>query len=163
MRDYHPRRREKEIVDKAELNRLLKAGKYAVIGMANGNEPYVVSLSYGYDEANTCLYFHCAPVGEKIDYLNANPNACATIIEDRGYVKGKCEHVYSSLVIRGTIEILQSVEEKKRGLRVLVQHLEDDPDSIIDPYITGEQSYDQVSILRLKIASMTGKRHSAVG
>lgn len=162
MREYHPRRSEKEITDKAELNRILKEGKYAVIGMAKDNEPYVVSLSYGYDEADGSLFFHCSLVGEKIDYLKANPNVCATVIEDRGYIRGKCEHIYSSLLIRGTMHVLQSIAEKSHGLQVLVRHLEND-DAVLREYITSDQSYDKVSILKLKIASVVGKRHSAVG
>jgi nitroimidazol reductase NimA-like FMN-containing flavoprotein (pyridoxamine 5'-phosphate oxidase superfamily) len=163
MTMYHPRRSEKEITDKAELNRLLKEGKYAVIGMAKDGEPYVVSLSYGHDEANQCLYFHCAQAGEKIGFLKSNPNVCATIIEDRGYVQGKCEHAYSSLVIRGTMDILQSIEEKKHGLQVLVRHLEGDAaGSIISEQVTSDKSYDKVGILRLNIATVVGKRHSAV-
>ena len=160
MREYHPRRSEKEITDKAELNRLLREGKYTVIGMAIDNEPYVVSLSYGYDEAEGCLYFHCAPVGEKIDYLKANPEVCATIVEDRGYVKGECKHVYSSLVIRGRVDILPSVEEKRHGLQILLKHLENDPDTMLKQYSSDEKSYDAVGVLRLKITSISGKKHS---
>jgi len=36
------------------------------------NEPYLVSLSNGYDEAINCLYFHCADEGKKAAYLKAN-------------------------------------------------------------------------------------------
>jgi nitroimidazol reductase NimA-like FMN-containing flavoprotein (pyridoxamine 5'-phosphate oxidase superfamily) len=53
-------------------------------------EPYVVTLSYGYEEKSNTIYSHCASEGQKIGYIKRNPYVCATIIEDKGYVEGDC-------------------------------------------------------------------------
>lgn len=158
MGEYHIRRKDREITDDKEITRILKTGKYATIAMAMGNDPYVVTLSYGYDEASNSMYFHCANIGKKIDYINANPRVCATIIEDNGYVQEKCEHHFSSLIISGNMDILKKIEDKEKGLRILMNHLEPDPQPIYDRNIKGPDSYNKVTVLRLRIDSITGKK-----
>jgi len=159
MSDYHPRRHDKEIVDEVEIARLLREGTFAVLALAKGDEPYIVTLSYGYDAAKECLYFHSAKAGAKLDFIRANPAACATIIEDKGYLPGECEHAYSSLVLRGKLEIVEGLEEKKHGLGVLLNHLEENPEPILKRNISSDSSYDKVIILRLAIASIAGKTY----
>lgn len=162
MSGYHPRRHNREIKDSDEIKRLLKSGKYAVIAMAKENEPYIVTLSYGYDEVNKCLYFHCALKGQKIDFIKINPEICATIIEDYGYQKDQCEHAYSSLILRGDISIVKDLNEKKYGLEILLNHLEDNPAPIMKRNIKNDESYDKVTILRLKIADIVGKKYKDI-
>jgi nitroimidazol reductase NimA-like FMN-containing flavoprotein (pyridoxamine 5'-phosphate oxidase superfamily) len=158
MSQYHLRRTDREIVDSGEITGILKHGKYATIAMAKDNEPYLATLSYGYDETNHRLYFHCALAGQKLDFINHNPNVCATIIVDGGYVKDQCEHFYSSLILKGVMKIAQTLEEKKHGLEILLRHLEENPDPIRDRHIKDDKSYERVNILCLQIREITGKK-----
>ncbi len=157
MTHYHPRRKDKEIVDRAEFDRILRGGKYAVVGMANGDDPYVVTLSYGYDAESGAMYFHGAKKGEKVDRLERNPKVCATVIEDRGYIDGGCSHAFATLVIRGEMKIVTELEEKKRALVVILGHLERDPAPILARNITSDASYDAVTIMRLQPSDISGK------
>jgi nitroimidazol reductase NimA-like FMN-containing flavoprotein (pyridoxamine 5'-phosphate oxidase superfamily) len=157
MERYHLRRADREITGEEDLRQILVAGKYAIIAMARKDEPYIVTLSYGYDEPRACLYFHCALKGQKLDFLRDNKKVCATIIADGGYLPGSCEHLFSSLVIRGEMEAVAELGEKKHGLEVLLGHLEKDPDPIRARNIKDDTSYDKVSILRLRIGDITGK------
>ena len=112
--NHHPRRADREITDLNEIQRILENGKFCTIAMARENEPYLVSLSYGYDKANKRLYFHCASEGEKLDYIYKNPYVCATIIEDHGYMAEDCDHLYSLLIIRGKMDLAADISEKIR-------------------------------------------------
>ena len=50
MQKYHLNNRpNREMVDNSEITTILKSGKYATISLCRGNEPYIVTLSYGYD------------------------------------------------------------------------------------------------------------------
>ena len=62
---FHVRRKDREITDTAALKEVLKSTKYVTIALCMDNEPYLVSLSHGYDETRNCLYFHCANEGKK--------------------------------------------------------------------------------------------------
>jgi nitroimidazol reductase NimA-like FMN-containing flavoprotein (pyridoxamine 5'-phosphate oxidase superfamily) len=152
-------KREREITDEKELFNIIKRGKFVTISMCRNNEPYIVSLSYGYDEQKHALYFHCATKGLKLEFINENPTVCATIIEDLGYVKDECEQQYHSVVFWGKMYLVKELEEKKYGLDILLNHLEENPDPIKKRNIQDEDKYNKVGILRLDINSLSGKKH----
>lgn len=58
-----------------------------MISMCREDEPYIVTLSYGYDIENNTLFFHCSPIGLKIDFIKSNPMVCGTIIENGAMIK----------------------------------------------------------------------------
>ena len=160
MTKYHMRRVEKEIKDKENLIEILKRGKYAIISMCKKNEPYIVTLSYGYNEETNSLYIHCSKEGQKIDFLNFNPYICGTVIEDNGYEEG-CGQAFRSIVFRGKIKIIEDIKEKKRGFEVLLNHLEKDPNRMREKFFKKEDTYQNTGMLRLDITDITGKEEKA--
>jgi uncharacterized protein len=157
MIKYHMNKIDKEITDSNELIRLMKKGKYATIAMCRNNEPYIVTLSYGYDAEKSTLYFHSSLKGLKIDFLSENKNVCATVIEDKGYVMNECEHHYSSVVMWGSMSLINDLDEKKHAMEILLNHLEDNPTPIRDRNIKNDEIYNRVALLKLEITDMTGK------
>ncbi len=151
------RRKEKEITEKDLLNTIIIEGKYVTISMCRKDEPYIVSLSYGYDQDKNCLYFHCANEGLKIDFIKTNPVVCATIIKDRGYKMNECDHAYQSIVMRGKLIIIENLEEKKHGFDVLISHLEENTDRMKKKHLNNEKSYVNTCMLRLDIEEISGK------
>jgi nitroimidazol reductase NimA-like FMN-containing flavoprotein (pyridoxamine 5'-phosphate oxidase superfamily) len=121
------RRHDRQITDPARIEELLRTGRFVTLGLCADGEPYVVTLSYGYDAPNSRLYFHVAPKGHKLDVIACNPRACATIVIDHGYSAGECEHPFESLVLRGSVRVIDDPAEKRRAIEVLVAHLEPDP------------------------------------
>lgn len=117
MNKYHMRRSDRRIKDGTIIEEIIRSGKYAVIAMCEKNNPYIVTLSYGYDKENNCLYFHCAKKGRKIDCINENSRVCATIIDDGGYLQNECAHRYSTVVISGDLITVESLQEKQHGMR----------------------------------------------
>ena len=93
----------------------------------------------------------------KIDIIRENPNVCATVIEDRGYIMGECSHKCRSIAIWGEMHQVDDLDEKKHGLKVLINHLEDDPCPRIEKIRSNEEIYRNTAILRLDIAKITGK------
>ena len=160
MPKYHIRKKEKEITDKNLLSEILRQGKYVVVSMCRDNEPYGVTLSYGYDENKNALFFHCSPEGLKLDFIHQNPNVCATVIEDRGYKMGDCSHAYRSVVFWGKMYQIHDLAEKKHAINVLLEHLEDEPDIVREKSLKSDDDYKEVGILRLDITEMTGKKSS---
>lgn len=157
---YHMRKLEREITDKEELANILRTGKYAVISMCRNNEPYIVTLSYGYDEGRNSLYFHSAKTGLKIDFVKENPNVCATVIVDGGYLTGECEHKYASVVFWGSMNVVEDLEEKKHALVTMIDHLEEVPEPVKSRLLKTDSVYENVGILRLDISEITGKKGS---
>jgi len=158
MRKYHLKNRpNRELTDKSDIDRILTEGKFAVISMCRDNEPYIVTLSYGYDSKNEALYFHCAKNGLKLDFLNSNKNVCATVIKDKGYVIDECGHEYESVVFWGDMEIVNDLEEMKHGMRILLNHLETKENVRKEAMLKSDDFYPKMEILRLKIKQIHGK------
>jgi nitroimidazol reductase NimA-like FMN-containing flavoprotein (pyridoxamine 5'-phosphate oxidase superfamily) len=158
MGRYHLRRREKEITDEEEMRGILGSGRYATVALCSEGEPYVVTMNYGYDVADGALYFHCSTEGLKLDFIRSNDAACATVIDDLGYRHGECDHAYRSVVVRGKIEIIDELDGKKKGLGIMLDHLERDPEPIRSRSLPDDASYSRVCVLRLDIEEMTGKQ-----
>ncbi len=158
MQKYHLNNRpDRELTDESEISKILKNGKYAVISMCRDNEPYIVTLSYGYDAEKNSLYFHCSPHGLKLDFIITNPQVCATVIEDGGYIVNECGHNYRTAVFQGTIKIVSDLDEKKLGMKVLLNHLECQPNIIKEKLIKSDDFYSKMVILRLDIVEIHAK------
>ena len=158
MQKYHLNNRpNRELTHESEIFDILKNGKYAVISMCRDNEPYIVTLSYGFDSEKNSLYLHCSPRGLKLDFINTNPHVCATVIEDGGYVINECGHNYRTVVFWGIIRIVADLDEKKHGMRVLLNHLENQPEIINEKLVKSDDFYSKMEILRLDIIEIHGK------
>ena len=155
---YHLRKSEREITDKDYILKILQNGKFTTIAMCRDNEPYLVTMSYGYDQENHRLYFHASNKGLKLDFISENPQVCGTIIEDHGYIQDQCEHQYRTVVFWGRMFEVESLEEKKYGLDILLNHLEEDPKPIKKRNVKDDNSYQKVAILRLDIDEISGKQ-----
>lgn len=154
---YHMRRRERQITEKLVLEEILQTGKYVTLALCLENEPYIVTLSYGYDREEQCLYFHCAKDGLKTDFVTENPVVCATVVEDHGYIQTKCEHAYRSAIIRGKVEILSDDPDKRKAIDLMIEHLEDNPGIMKESTRNKPAQFKEVQIWRLTIEEITGK------
>lgn len=159
MSKYHlTNRPNREIISSEDIEQLLKQGKYVTIALCRDNEPYIVTLSYGYDENRKALYFHASNKGLKLEFLSTNPLVCATIIEDGGYIKDECAHAYRSVVFWGKMKIVDELEEKRHGMSILVNHLETREATIKELLLKSEDRYYKtMEVLRLDIGEVRGK------
>ncbi|HLP04122.1 MAG TPA: pyridoxamine 5'-phosphate oxidase family protein [Paludibacter sp.] len=158
MQNYHLiNRPDREVVSDFEIRELLLNGKFCVVSMCRNEEPYVVTLSYGYDPASKCLYMHCAPEGMKIDFIRANPRVCGTVIEDGGYVAGECAHNYRTVVFRGKMSVVVDPEEKRHGMEILLKQLEKNPRVVEQKMLKSEGYFGRMGVLKIEIDSIRAK------
>ena len=123
------RRTDREVTDPAVIRYILEMAKILHLGLFDDGYPYVVPLHYGYVLAENRLvfYLHSAKEGHKLDLIRENPHVCTELACDFGLVSGgenPCSYgaAYASLIGRGTAEIVTDVQEKCRGLSLLMQH-----------------------------------------
>jgi nitroimidazol reductase NimA-like FMN-containing flavoprotein (pyridoxamine 5'-phosphate oxidase superfamily) len=164
VKTYHMRRGDKEIKDKKKLARILKETTFVTLALAMENEPYIVSISHSYDEEAGCLYFHCANEGRKLEYMRANPVVSGQALIDHGYSEGKCSHLYVSAVFRGRIEWVESLEEKRRVLKHMIEYQDKNPATLM-PRLTGVDSSTALAktvVGRIVIDELTGKKSAEV-
>lgn len=121
------RRKDREVVDKEKIRELLDKTKVLHLALFDESFPYIVPLNYGYEFSsnNLVFYLHSAHEGLKIDLIKKNPNA--TIELDYGFTlkegNSPCQYgaYFSSLIARGKVEIIETLEEKIHGLKTLMK------------------------------------------
>jgi nitroimidazol reductase NimA-like FMN-containing flavoprotein (pyridoxamine 5'-phosphate oxidase superfamily) len=151
------RRKDKAITNETEMRAILEDTTYVTLAMCANDQPYLVTVNHGYDEEKNCIYFHCAREGKKIEILSANPNVWGQALIDYGYQQGKCDQLYKSVQFHGKSTFVNDQSEKEYALRILVRHLDRDPESVIKKQITAH-SMHRVLIGRIDIDFMSGKK-----
>jgi uncharacterized protein len=153
------RRTDRLLENKDEILEILNDGKIIQIAFQDKNEPYIVTLNYGYDWSNDKLlfYFHSANEGRKIDLIKSNPRVCFSITICDPFIAGEkaCNYgmKYRSIVGYGVIRIIQSEEERKNGLNLLMENYTG----------KGQWGYDEeilkkITVTCLEVETLSGKR-----
>jgi nitroimidazol reductase NimA-like FMN-containing flavoprotein (pyridoxamine 5'-phosphate oxidase superfamily) len=139
------------------MRQILKTTQFVTVALCMDNQPYLVSLSHGYDQAKNCIYFHSAPEGKKLVYLKANDRVWGQAVLDFG-VTDECDYVYSSVQFCGKMSLISDLTEKQHAMEVLVRQLSLDPEkklANIKP-----EKLQKTTIGRIDIDYMTGKKGS---
>ena len=158
---FHVRRKDREITDLNELRQILKTTKYITVALCMNDEPYLVSLNYGYDENKNCLYFHCAPEGKKLVYLKANNKVWGQAVLDFCLAE-KCEYVYTSLHFSGKIHLISDLSEKQHAIEVLVRQVAINPEAKLAKLAKVKtEGLEKITIGRIDIDYMSGKKHQS--
>jgi len=148
------RRKERNIEDQSIIQDILNTSRICRIGLSDSDYPYILPLNYGHQD--NALYFHCAPKGRKIDLINKNNKVCFEIESDYRLVTDevscKWTSEFRSLIGIGQIEILNSAEEKVKGLDIIMQQ-HGKEDNHYPP-----KMLDKLLVLKLNIKELSGKQ-----
>jgi nitroimidazol reductase NimA-like FMN-containing flavoprotein (pyridoxamine 5'-phosphate oxidase superfamily) len=149
------RRKEKEITDLKIINDLFANSAVCRIAMVDNGEPYLLPLNYGYRD-NT-LYIHSAAAGRKIEILKRNDRVCFEI-EGPGTIVQHAEPCHwgtkaRSLIGYGRVEIVTDLQEKQRGLDIIMAH-----HGKTDPNVYDEKQLRAVVILKIPVESVACKQ-----
>ncbi|HUK85347.1 MAG TPA: pyridoxamine 5'-phosphate oxidase family protein [Candidatus Acidoferrum sp.] len=155
---FHVRRKDREITDPNEIRQVLKATKFVTVALCKDNEPYLVSLSHGYDETKNCVYFHCASEGKKLVYQKANNTVWGQAVQDFG-VTEECDYAYTSVHFSGKIYLIADLREKQHAIEVLVRQVSLSPEAKLAKI--KPERLENATIGRIDIDYMSGKKHQA--
>jgi len=149
------RKKNQEITDKSVIDDILKSSEICRIGMVDNGLPYVLPFNYGYQDG--CIYIHCAHKGHKMDVLSHNPKVCFEIEKEAKIIQNdkacKWSTAYRSVIGYGIVDVVTDYSLKEKALGIIMAH-NGEPDLIdFDP-----KSVNGVSVLKLKINSITGKQ-----
>ena len=156
------RRREKAIVDRTEIEDIIRRADVCRLGLCDDGRPYIVPLNFGYED--DALYFHSAPDGKKIDIIKKNPSVCFEVEVDLEFVKAEaaCDWSanYESVIGFGKAVIIEDEDSKRQGLDVIMRHYAAEAASDGD-YTYTEAALAKMVVIRVDVESMTGKRSRA--
>lgn len=147
------------IEDRDEINEILKQCKTCYVAMSENDVPYVLPMNFAMDGDRVIL--HSAQFGRMWETIKKNPNVCInwTLGEDLAWqdeLVGCSYRVKSkSVIVEGTAEIVEDIEEKERIVRQFMTQYSDLPFKFNAPAIRN------VGILLVPISKMTAKEFGA--
>jgi uncharacterized protein len=148
------RRQDREITDRELVEDILRRGNVLYLAMCDGDTPYVLPLSYGYD--GEALWIHSAVAGRKVDVLRRAPRVGFAISPDQELIRGEVScgwsFRYRSVIGEGVVEFVDTPDEQVRGLDALMRQHGGEG---------GDYAPEQVAntlVLRVRITSLTGKQ-----
>jgi len=158
MTEYHTRHPDKTIEDIDEIMSVIDGQRLLTIAMSVDDEPYLVTVNYGFDPEEKCFYFHCATEGKKLDIIRSNPVVWCQVFEDRGYVQTECEHNFRTVQFRGEAEVLSDIDEIRKALALLIEQQEDEPDPVKERLLAKVKP-GTLSMVRIRADGFSGKRN----
>jgi len=148
------RRKEKEIVDKGEIESVIRKSVVCRLGLADNGTPYIVPLCFGYKDG--CLYFHSAKEGRKIEMLKQNNRVCFEFEGDVKIQAGKaaCDWgmKFRSVIGYGRASLIEDSDAKRQALDVIMAQYAD------GPFEYSEKAFGKTLVIKVEIESMTGKK-----
>lgn len=119
------RHRERGRTDRRELYDLLDAALVCHLGLVLDGAPVVAPTGYGRD--GDTLYLHGSSGAASLLAAGAGAPVCVTVTRLDGIVYARAAfHFsmnYASAVVHGTARAISGEEDKRHGLRAIVEHL----------------------------------------
>ena len=106
------------IHDRAEIDAILKQCKTCYVAMSENDVPYILPMNFALDGDRVIL--HSAQSGRMWETIQKNPKVCInwTLGEELAWqdLEVACSYRVKSksVIVEGTAEIIQDVEEKER-------------------------------------------------
>jgi nitroimidazol reductase NimA-like FMN-containing flavoprotein (pyridoxamine 5'-phosphate oxidase superfamily) len=147
------RRGDKEIIDRAEIERIVDTAQVLHLGLIDGARPYVVPLNFARDGDD--LWMHSYPGGLKLECIRRNPSVCVEVDHFGGIITGSSAcgtwtSRYDSVIGFGTAEIVADEAEKDRGLRIIMRKYSGRDDWEFS-------MLERTAVIRVRLESLSGK------
>ena len=148
------RRKEKEITDRSAIEDIIRRSTVCRLAMSDNGSPYVIPMSFGYEEST--LYLHSAKEGRKIDILKKNPDVCIEFDIDAELKESEeaCKWgiSYKSVIIFGTLFFVEDIREKRKGFEIIMKQYSK------ETYTIPDEAIEKTHIMKVDVREMTGKK-----
>ena len=151
----HKLRRSRQALSPAECAAVLERGTSGVLALSDSQgQPYAVPLSFVHMDDK--LYFHCAKSGHKLEILAENAKASFCVIDQDKIKPEELTTYFRSVILFGTIRILEDDEEKRNAIEKLT--LKYAPESSPERRAAAiDREWDRLCMLEFQVEHMSGK------
>ena len=159
------RRKDREVIDTQEILQIVGKAKILHLGLFDGDYPYIIPLHYGYayaeDKHELTFYMHGAIEGHKLDLIEKNPNGCIELECDIELISGgdnPCKYgsAYASVIGKGHVEIVEDMQEKIKGLKLLMNN------QTSKEFDLDERMSSSVAVIKVSLSEFTAKSRPKV-
>ena len=153
-------RRKKQHLTEEDSVKALERGNSGVLSLIGlDGSPYGVPLNYLYRDS--CLFFHCAVEGYKLDCINKDSRASFCVIDKDETVPSRFTSYFRSVIVSGRVEIITDDKEKYSAIEALADKYCDIGENDIYERVREveiERSWARLCLLRLNIEHISGKQ-----
>jgi uncharacterized protein len=157
------KRNDRAISDDQWIRSFLENSPFGMIATVYQEQPFAHINLFTYDPDGHCLYIHNAENGRIIDNINTNNRVCFTVSEMGRLLPAKkaCKFSveYASVVIFGTAEILQNLQEKIYGFNLLMKKYFPQYHAEKDYRPIDIQETKRTAVIKININNWSGKRN----
>ena len=156
------RRQDRQVTDFNKIVDIIDRCDCCRVGFydAEAKQVYIVPLNFGYVVKGEKLtfYFHGAHEGRKIDLIKTAPNVGFEM--DTNYKVNEAEEAaeysarFQSVIGNGIVSLIEDLEEKKKGLDILMKHV-----SGRDGWDYPAEMLKNMSVFKLEVEEFACKEH----
>lgn len=133
----------------------LASGKWGVLSLWDGEEPYGVPVNYVYSHGDGAIFLHCAKKGRKLDIIKLNSSVSFAVVSRERIVPERFTTLYESVIVSGKASVVEDEDEKVRRLIQLCEALTPENTDGRGPYI--KKYLSETAVIRIDIENMSGK------
>ena len=163
--DYTKIRRHEREKDETWIKAFLIRAEFGNMATAIGDQPFLVTRNFAYDDQAHAIYMHGARKGRTYETAAGNPKVCFSTSKAGRLLPGKravnLGTEFSGVVVFGRLHLVEKLEEARHGLQLLCDKYFPHLKPGVDYEPIGEDDLKVTAVLRIDIEHWSGKEHRA--
>lgn len=159
--DYTKIRRKERGKDDEWIKRFLARAEFGSMATVQGDQPFLVTRNFVYDEAVHAIYMHGAKKGRTFTSAEEAPKVCFSasaagrLLPDERAMEFSTE--FGGVVVFGRVHVVQDSDEAKHGLLLLCKKYYPHLTPNVDYETATDTDLKVTAVLRIDIESWSGK------
>jgi uncharacterized protein len=161
----HVRRQDRAVEDDAWIKAFLHKAPAAALATVQGDQPFINTNLFVYDEAANVIYMHTARIGRTQANIEPHARVCFSIMQMGRLLPADTAFgfsvEYAGVTVFGTASVVPSLDEERHAMELLVTKYA--------PHLVYGQDYApaadselaRTSVYRIEIEEWSGKKKEA--
>ncbi|GER85711.1 hypothetical protein KTAU_43450 [Thermogemmatispora aurantia] len=162
---HHIRRRDRAVNDESWIRNFLHRAPVGVLATVEGEQPFLNSNLFVYDEAAHAIYLHTAASGRTRRNIEGSERVCFTVYEMGRLLPAKTalgfSVEYASVVVFGQGAIIQDRERARAALHLLLKKYAPHLEPGRDYRAVNDEELQRTSVYEIRITAWSGKKKEA--
>ena len=158
------RRKERE-KDTDWIKTFLARAEFGTMATSKGDQPFLVTRNFAYDETVHAIYMHGAKKGHTYERARESPPVCFSANESGRLLPGKravdLGMEFGGVVVFGRLQIVEDPDEVRHGLQLLCDKYFPNLEPGVDYENITDADLKVTAVLRVDIDSWSGKEKKA--
>lgn len=163
--EYTKIRRKERGKDETWIKAFLSRAEFGTLGTVQGDQPFLVTRNFAYDEAAHAIYMHGAQKGRTHESARSSPRICFSASEAGRLLPAQramnLGTEFSGVVAFGRLHLVDDPEEAKHGLQLLCSKYFPHLEPGVDYETITDDDLKVTAVLRIDIESWSGKEKKA--